>query len=47
VDANVKGAREGSGQNFGLGLREKPGRKRERVRAFGFKRNSKRNLAEF
>jgi hypothetical protein len=28
----VKGAREGSGQKFGLGLHEKPERKRERVR---------------
>jgi hypothetical protein len=37
----MKGAREGSGHKFGLGLREKPERKRERVRASGFKRNSK------
>jgi hypothetical protein len=31
VDANMKGAREGSGKKFELGLREKPERKRERV----------------
>jgi hypothetical protein len=47
MDANVKGAREGSSQKFGLCLREKPERKRERMWGSGFKRNSNRNLAEF
>jgi hypothetical protein len=43
----MKGAREGSGQKFGLFLHEKPERKRERMWASGFKRNSNQNLAEF